>query len=117
MTPHLLYLILIRAFGEFALLGRAQASKDTDNMVLRLDVALLPRQVNRPKPDSADWAVLSALASLPASQRSVGSSRRNTVGVARHRGLVGRSWIHPNQPGRSRIGVLEKRVSVTAPCA
>jgi putative transposase len=54
MTLRLLYLILIRVFGWLALLGRSQASKDAEIMVLRHEVAVLRRQVTRPKLDWAD---------------------------------------------------------------
>jgi hypothetical protein len=50
--------------GWLVLLGRSQASKDAEIMVLRHDVAVLRRQVTRPKPDWADRAVLAALARL-----------------------------------------------------
>jgi len=53
---------MIRAFGRLALLGRRQAYKDTEIMVLRHEVAVLRRQVARPKPDWADRATLAALA-------------------------------------------------------
>ena len=64
MTLRLLYLIFIRVFGWLALLGRSQASKDAEIMVLRHEVAVLQRPVTRPTPDWADRVVLSALARL-----------------------------------------------------
>jgi hypothetical protein len=54
----LLYLITIRVFGCLVLLGRGQASKDAEIMVLRHEVTVLRRQVTRPKSDWADRAIL-----------------------------------------------------------
>ncbi len=64
MSFRLLYLIVVRVFGWLVLLGRSQASKNTEIIVLRHEVAVLRRQVTRPEPDWADRAILAALARL-----------------------------------------------------
>jgi len=62
----LLYLIMIRVFDWLVLLGRSGASKDTEIMLLRHEVAVLRRQVARPQaglgrphhPGGAGWLCL-----------------------------------------------------------
>jgi hypothetical protein len=53
--------MMVRVSGWLVLLGRSQASKDAEIIVLRREVMVLRRQVARPKPDRADRAVLAAL--------------------------------------------------------
>jgi hypothetical protein len=91
---------MIRIFGWLLLLGRSQASKNTEIMVLRHEVTVLRRQVSRPKLDWADRAVLAALARLlPAVQRGHRLVTPGTL-LTWHRRLITRKWTYPNQSGR-----------------
>jgi hypothetical protein len=69
--------VALRVFGWLVLLGRSEAVKNAEIMVLRREVAVLRRQVARAKPDWADRAVLAALARLlpPGLQAQVGHAR------------------------------------------
>jgi hypothetical protein len=95
------HLIMVRVLG-WLLLGRSQASKDAEIMVLRHEVAVLRRQVTRPRPDWADRAILAALARhLPAVLRARRLVTPGTL-LAWHRCLITRRWTYPNRPGRPR---------------
>jgi hypothetical protein len=96
----LLYLLAIRLFGWLVLLGRGQASKNAEIMVLRHEIMVLRRQIARPKPDWTDRAILAALArQLPAVLRAPRLVQPGTL-LAWHRRLITRRWTYPGQPGR-----------------
>ena len=50
MLTRLVSLVMVRLFGWLALLARSDVSKDLEILVLRHEVAVLRRQVARPKP-------------------------------------------------------------------
>jgi len=93
---------MIRVFGWLVLLGRSQASKNAEIMMLRHEVAVLRRQVTRPSPDWADRAVLAALARLlPTVLRAHRLVTPGTL-LTWHRRLITRKWTYPGHPGRPR---------------
>jgi len=99
----LLYLLMARLFGWLALLARSDTSKDVEILVLRHEVAVLRRQVARPKPNWADRAVIAALTRLLPSHLRLHRIVTPGTLLAWHRRLIKNKWTYPTTSGRPPV--------------
>ena len=91
---------MIRLFGWAALLARSDASKEAEILVLRHEIAVLSRQVARPKPEWADRAVIAALARLLPEHLLPYRIVTPATLLGWHRRMVRNRWTYPNTTGR-----------------
>jgi putative transposase len=97
---HLLFRQVVR---WLALLVRSSAAKDAELLVLRHEVAVLRRQVARPRVDWADRAVLTGLVQLLPRLAWRGMLVQPTTLLRWHRDLVRRRWTYPHRRGRPAV--------------
>jgi hypothetical protein len=104
MLPKLAYLTLCRSVRLLALLGRGDASKDLEILVLRHQLSVLRRQVPRPRLEPADRALLAAVSCvLPRVSWSCFFVKPDTL-LRWHRRLVAGAWTYPSWSGTTAIG-------------
>jgi len=104
LVVSLLYLLFRRAFAVAALRLRSREFKELEIVVLRHELAVLRRQVSRPRLDETDRVFLAAASRLlnTKSQRSF-FVRPDTL-LGWHRQLVRRRWTYAGRrPGRPSV--------------
>ena len=92
------YLFFGRILQFLILLGRGDRAKEVEILVLRHQVAVLRRRVNRPDLGDGAGVLLAALSRL-LPRRSWSTSFVTPATLLRwHRDLVGRNWTYPRKP-------------------
>jgi transposase len=104
MALRLLYLSFCQLL-RWLVLARRSATKDAGLLVLRHEVAVLRRQVARPRLDWIDRAVLAGLARLLPRPVWCGLLVQPTTLLRWHRDLVRRRWTYPHRRGRPGVAL------------
>jgi putative transposase len=116
----LLYLIFVRLLGWVVLLVRSDRSKDIEILVLRHQIAVLRRQVARPRWSWADRAMVTALARHLPKARRIGMLVTPGTLLRWHADLVKRRWTYKRRrqgrpPLRPALRELVLRLAVENP--
>ena len=97
MLSKLAYLTRCRSIHLLALLARGDTAKNLEILVLRHQLAVLRRQIARPRLEPADRALLGALSrALPRSRWSCFFVKPDTL-LRWHRRLVAGTWTYPHR--------------------
>jgi putative transposase len=113
VAVRLLYLIFRQLVAWLGLLTRSSRSKNAEILVLRHEVAVLRRQVRRPRLLWADRAVFAALTRLLSQAGRLHRLVTPATVLRWHRDLVTRRWTQPRQRrtrGRSTASELRQLI-------
>jgi putative transposase len=112
VAVRLLYLIFRQLVAWLGLLARSSTSKNVEILVLRHEVAVLRRQVSRPRLSWADRAVFAALAQWLSQACRLHRIITPATVLRWHRDLVQRRWTQPRCriPSRSTASELRRLV-------
>ncbi|HET9255388.1 MAG TPA: hypothetical protein VFO16_09330 [Pseudonocardiaceae bacterium] len=122
MAVRLLYLIFRQVVTWLGLLARSAHSKNAEILVLRHEVAVLRRQVSRPRLSWADRAVFAALTRLLSPVCRLHRIVTPATILRWHRDLVKRRWTQPRHHrtgGRRTLPELRRlvlRLAAENPC-
>jgi hypothetical protein len=103
MALSFLYLAFVRILQLFRLRRRDSDELAIEVVILRHEVAVLRRQVNRPALQPTDRALLAGLSGLPDRRRRGRLFVQPETLLRWHRDLVRRKWIYAHRPGRPSI--------------
>jgi len=109
VAVRLLYLIFRQLVAWLGLLARSSRSKDVEILVLRHEVAMLRRQVRRPRLSWADRAVFAALTRLLSQITRLQRIITPATVLRWHRDLVTRRWTQPRRRTGGRCTAPELR--------
>jgi hypothetical protein len=103
MALRLVYLSFSQLMQWAVLMARDSAAKDVELLMLRHEVAVLRRQVSRPRVDWADRGVLAGLARLLPRRLRDGLFVRPATLLRWHRDFGRRRWTYPSRRGRPSV--------------
>jgi len=92
--------------------GRTNRSKDVEILVLRHQLAVLQRQVSRPRFEPEDRALVTAMSRVLRRDRwSIFLVTPDTI-LRWHRRLIADHWTYPHRAGRPSTAVESRRLIV-----
>jgi putative transposase len=104
MAPWLTYQMFFKLLSWIVPRARPDTTKEIEILVLRHQLAVLPRRTPQPRMSSADRALIAALARLLPVRRRLGLIVTPSTILRWHRQIIARHWTtQPARPGRPAI--------------